>query len=134
MLRNAKFFREIKDRRTFRPVADHYETGFFARFQNFCEDLDTIRGAFHGAKIRYVNEELFSVWREFAAKLGIRRVRVVIWADEIRYHLDLVKIKGFDRRLFKKFGNGRDAVRLLQAVPRDRQIAAVSADKRYVRP
>ena len=56
----------------------------------------------------------------------------MLFTDEIWNDLNVVKIERFDRRLLQKFRYRRHTVRLLQAVTRDRQIAAIGADERNV--
>ena len=69
---------------------------------NLCEYLNAIGRTFDRAKIRNMNEQPFAVRRKFAPQRRIRQPLVMSLANEIWNDLDLVKIKGLDRRLFQE--------------------------------
>src|ERR1043166_1682146 len=81
-----------------------------------------------------MDQQAFAIRRQFFTQRRIfRQPFVVKLANEVWNDLDLVEIKCLDRRRLKKLRNGRDSVRLLQAISRDRQIRTIGTDQRYVR-
>src|SRR4051794_9977142 len=54
---------------------------------------------------------------------------VVVLANEVRNHLDFVKMKYLTRRILQIMRDRSDAVRLHDAVTRDRQIRSIRANE-----
>jgi len=124
---------EIFGSAAFRTVADQDEFGGHS-CSDLREDFDAIGDPFYRAKIGEVHENRFAAGRPFFAlcETGFARVQIAI--DEIRDDFDgALDVEVPDGLIEEIFGDGGDAVALLDGKSGDREIRTIAADQGDVR-
>src|ERR1041385_1332401 len=80
-----------------------------------------------------MDQQLLILWRQCLAQSSDFEPFVVVLANKIRNHLNVVEMKNLARRILQIMRDRSDAVRLHDAITRNRQIRSIRADEGDVR-